>query len=283
MMWRVVNSGINQAAMNMAIDEAIMVAHSVGEVPPTLRFYGWQPAAVSLGYFQRETEIDRSACDRLGIDLVRRLTGGRAVLHERELTYSIVVREKEPSVPPTISASYRFFSQGLLAGLKQLGINAQMSMPRAVYSQSRPKRSSSSAACFDAPSHYEITYEGRKLVGSAQVRKYGVILQHGSILLTFSPERMADVLGLHSPETRLKMIEMLTCRATSLEEIMGNRVDWQDVYNAMIDNFGAAIGVNLQQGSLIEKEVENSEQLAAAKYNQLSWHRKHQKEEQHGI
>ncbi len=283
MMWRVVNSGINQAAMNMAIDEAIMLAHSVGEVPPTLRFYGWQPAAVSLGYFQRETEIDRSACDRLGIDVVRRLTGGRAVLHERELTYSIVIREKEPSVPPTISASYRFFSQGLLAGLKQLGINAQMSMPREVYSQSRQKRSSSSAACFDAPSHYEITYEGRKLVGSAQVRKYGVLLQHGSILLTFSPQRMADVLGVHSPEARQKMIEMLTCRATSIEEIMGISVSWQDVYDAMIENFGAVIGVNLQQGSLIEKETENSKQLAAVKYNQLGWQRMHQKEEQHGI
>jgi lipoate-protein ligase A len=278
MMWRVVNSGINHAAMNMAVDEAIMLAHSLGEVPPTLRFYGWQPAAVSLGYFQRETEIDRSECDRLGIDIVRRMTGGRAVLHEAELTYSIVVQEKEPSIPSTISASYRFFSKGLLAGLQQLGINAQMSIPREVYSQSRPqKQYPSSAACFDAPSHYEITYEGRKLVGSAQVRKHGVILQHGSILLAFSPEKMAAVLGYHSPEKKQMMTEILTRRATSMEEIMGCSVGWQNVYDAMIENFGAVIGVELQQGSLIEKEVEISTQLAALKYNQSSWNRMRQR------
>jgi lipoate-protein ligase A len=283
MMWRVVNSGINHAAMNMAVDEAIMLAHSLGEVPPTLRFYGWQPAAVSLGYFQRETEIDRSECDRLGIDIVRRLTGGRAVLHEAELTYSIVVQEKEPLIPPTISASYQFFSKGLLAGLKQLGINAQMSMPREAYSQSKPQKQLSSAACFDAPSHYEITYEGRKLAGSAQVRKSGVILQHGSILLEFSPERMAAVLGFHSPEKRQTMIEILTRRATSIDEILGRSVGWQEVYDAMVENFGAVIGAKLQQGSLIEKEVKTSKQLAALKYNQPSWNRMRQREEQHGI
>jgi len=284
MMWRVVNTGINHAAMNMAVDEAIMLAHSMGEVPPTLRFYGWKPAAVSLGYFQRETEIDRNECERLGIDIVRRLTGGRAVLHEAELTYSIVIQEKEPSIPSTISASYRFFSKGLLAGLKQLGINAQMSMPREIYSQSRPqKQYISSAACFDAPAHYEITYEGRKLVGSAQVRKHGVILQHGSILLSFYPERMAAVLGFDALEKRQKMVEILTRRATSMEEIMGRSVSWQEVYDAMLGTFGSVIGVELQQGSLIEKEVETSKQLAALKYNQSSWNRVRQKEEQHGI
>lgn len=275
MMWRVVNSGINHAAMNMAIDEAIMVAHSLGEVSPTLRFYGWQPAAVSLGYFQREaTAIDRSECERLGIDIVRRLTGGRAVLHEAELTYSIVVQEREPFIPPTISASYRFFSKGLLAGLKHLGIHAQMNMPREVYSQSHePRHSSSSSACFDAPSHYEITYEGRKLVGSAQVRRQGVILQHGSILLAFSPERMAAVLGFHSPEKKQRMIEILTRRATSLEEIVGRSIGWQEVYDAMLETFGSAVGVDLKQGCLTEKEVETSKQLAASKYNQSSWNR----------
>ena len=273
MIWRLINSGIQHAAMNMAVDEAIMLAHSQGEVPPTLRFYGWQPAAISLGYFQQgKKEIDVQECSRLGIDIVRRLTGGRAVLHEAECTYSIVVQEKDPSIPPTISASYRYFSKGLLAGLEQLGISAQMNMPREVYSHTKPKKpSASSSACFDAPSHYEITYGGRKLIGSAQVRKHGVILQHGSILLQFSPEKTAAVLGAGSLERKQAIGETLNRRATSIEEIVGHRVAWQEVYDVMRKGFALVLGAELQEGYLSEKEVETSQQLAALKYNQAGW------------
>ncbi|MDF2634866.1 MAG: biotin/lipoate protein ligase [Pelosinus sp.] len=257
----------------MAVDEAIMLAHSQGEVPPTLRFYGWRPAAISLGYFQQgQKEIDLQECDRLGIDIVRRLTGGRAVLHEAELTYSIVVQEKEPSIPPTISASYRYFSKGLLAGLEQLGIIAQMSMPREVYSHTKPKKDvASSSACFDAPSHYEITYGGRKLVGSAQVRKHGVILQHGSLLLKFSSEKTAAVLGGGSLERKKAIGEILNRRATSIEEILGRSVEWQEVYDAMRRAFALVLGVEFKEDNLSKKEVENAQQLATLKYNQLSW------------
>ncbi len=105
MAWRVLDTGINDAAMNMAIDEAIMLAHRGGEVPPTLRFYGWNPAAVSLGYFQKaEAAIDLGKCEQLGINVVRRLTGGRSVLHETELTYSIAVKADYPLIPQTITA-----------------------------------------------------------------------------------------------------------------------------------------------------------------------------------
>jgi lipoate-protein ligase A len=271
--WRLINSGIHSAAMNMAVDEAIMLAHGQGEVPPTLRFYGWQPSAISLGYFQQgQKEIDIQECNRLGIDIVRRLTGGRGVLHEAELTYSIVVEEKDPSIPTTISASYRYFSKGLLAGLEQLGISAQMSMPREAYSHTKPKKpSASSSACFDAPSHYEITYGGRKLVGSAQVRKHGVILQHGSILLQFSPEKNAAVLGTGSLERKKAIAEILTRRATSIEEIVGRSVGWQEVYEVMRRAFALVLGVELQEGYLSKNEVETSQQLATLKYNQSNW------------
>jgi lipoate-protein ligase A len=271
--WRLINSGIHPAAMNMAVDEAIMLAHGKREVPPTLRFYGWQPAAISLGYFQQgQKEIDIQECNRLGIDIVRRLTGGRGVLHEAECTYSIVVEEKDPSIPTTISASYRYFSKGLLAGLEQLGIGATMSMPREAYSHTKPKKTSaSSSACFDAPSHYEITYEGRKLVGSAQVRKHGVILQHGSILLQFSAEKNAAVLGTGSLERKKTIAQMLTRRATSIEEIVGRSVGWQEVYEVMKSAFALVLGVELQEGCLSKNEVETSQQLATLKYNQSSW------------
>lgn len=273
MKWRLINSGLHPAAMNMAIDEAIMLAHSKGEVPPTLRFYGWQPAAVSLGYFQQErAAIDEQECSRLGVDIVRRLTGGRAVLHDEELTYSIVVQENNPSIPATISASYRYLSKGLLAGLLQLGIKAHMSMPREAYGKiDRKKTAASSPACFDAPSHYELTYEGRKLIGSAQVRKYGVVLQHGSILLQFSPEKTAAVLRAGSLEQKQAMAKILSCRATSLTEIMGRSIKREEVYNAMAKALAVSLEADLEEGCLSETEVETSRQLAAAKYNQFSW------------
>ena len=114
----------------MAADEAMLISCASEAGRPTLRFYGWNPPAVSIGYFQRlATEIDQDVCQKLGIDIIRRLTGGRAVLHEQELTYSLVVREDEPYVPSTVTESYRFFSRAIIAGLSRLGIAAEMKSP----------------------------------------------------------------------------------------------------------------------------------------------------------
>ncbi|WP_371374573.1 biotin/lipoate A/B protein ligase family protein [Sporomusa aerivorans] len=270
MKWRVVTSGIGSAAYNMAVDEAILKAHAAGKVPPTIRFYGWNPPAVSLGYFQKaQAEVDISACQRRGIAVVRRLTGGRAVLHDHEFTYSIVVSEKQPLIPPTITASYRFFCQGLLAGLETLGIAAEMSVPVAAYGQS--KRRPASAACFDAPSHYEITHHGRKLIGSAQVRKDGVILQHGSLLLRFVPGQVASLLNLPSDEARDLVAGMLARRATSLYDAARREVSWQEACKAMQAAFGPALGVELEPDGLCAEEQASVRELAAAKYSQDSW------------
>lgn len=272
MNWRIINSGSANAATNMGIDEAMLLAHSGGNVPPTLRFYGWQPAAISLGYFQRAmSEIDLERCQEQNIDVVRRLTGGRAVLHDVELTYSIVVKEDYPLIPPTITASYRYFSNGLLAGLAALGIQANMTVPIGAYGQR--KKQPASAACFDAPSHYEVTVEGRKLIGSAQVRKNGVILQHGSVLLQFSAEKFVDFLRLPSAEKRSATTEMLRHRATSIEEVLGRPVSWQEVYQPMPDAFASTLGIALEQGELTPEELQVSAELAATKYSQDSWNK----------
>jgi lipoate-protein ligase A len=270
MTWRVVNSGTASAAMNMAMDEAMLLAHSTGNVPPTIRFYAWQPAAVSIGYFQKAAaEIDLNECKRQEIDVVRRLTGGRAVLHDCELTYSLVVKEDYPSIPATITASYFHFSRGLVEGLKQLGVEAEMSMPRGAYGQR--SKVPSSAACFDAPAHYELTYERRKLVGSAQVRKQGVILQHGSILIRFSAEKMAAILKMPSAEMRERTRDMLSHRATCLEEILGRSVSWQEVYSVLPGSFAAALGIDIEAGELSAQERETAAQLAAVKYSNDNW------------
>lgn len=272
MKWRFIDTGVADAAANMAIDEAVMQAHGEGEAPPTLRVYGWRPPAVSIGYFQRAAdEIDVAECRRLGIDVVRRLTGGRAVLHDAELTYSIVISAADPAIPQTITASYRHFSQGLLAALAKLGVAASMSMPRAAYGQRVSKAPSGSAACFDAPSHYEIIHQGRKLVGSAQVRKNGVILQHGSILLSFNAGLVAAVLQQPSAELRQAMAEMLAAKATSLEEILGRTVTWREAADALAAAFGPALGVELEQSELTAGELQAARELAAGKYGHDSW------------
>lgn len=270
MKWRLITSGFGQAADNMAVDEAILRAHAAGQVPPTIRFYGWQPAAVSVGYFQKAAaEVDLGECRRQGIAVVRRLTGGRAVLHAAELTYSLVVSETHPLVPPTITASYRFFCQGLLAGLRGLGIDAQMSIPRAAYGHTR--RQPASAACFDAPSHYEITVAGRKLVGSAQVRKDGVILQHGSVLLRFNPEQLASLLALPNAAAKAAVAGMLSRRAVAIAEAANRDVSWEEVCQAMTAAFGPALGVDLEPASLTATELTVARELAVSKYSQDSW------------
>ncbi|CQR72286.1 Octanoyltransferase LipM [Sporomusa ovata DSM 2662] len=270
MKWRVVNTGIDHAANNMAIDEAILRAHISDEAPPTIRFYGWKPAAMSIGYFQKATdEINIEKCRIAGIDVVRRLTGGRAVLHDAELTYSVVVRENYPQIPSTITASYCYFSKGLLAGLNKLGIDANMSIPRAAYGQTR--RRHASAACFDAPSHYEITAQGRKLAGSSQVRKEGVILQHGSLLLAFDPVKIASLLNLPSLERQNMVAEMLSKRAVSIKEIVDKEITWESACQVMTEAFGAALGIELEPGQLSEKEQAIASELTDTKYSCDSW------------
>ncbi|MEN6413396.1 MAG: biotin/lipoate A/B protein ligase family protein [Veillonellales bacterium] len=273
-MWRVIDTGLMDAAANMAIDEAILLSHTRDEVPPTLRLYGWKQPAVSLGYFQKsQDEIDLEACAEQGIPVVRRMTGGRAVLHDAELTYSLVVKENSKDIPKSITASYRYFSGGLIKGLNKLGIKAQMNMPRQAYGQGRPDRHHTSAACFDASSHYEVTYEGKKLIGSAQVRKQGVILQHGSILLRFSPEKLIGILKWKSPAQRAAAAKLLAQNVASLE-LAGQGIKRQTLCSAIISGFSEQLGINLIPQELSAEETAAGRELAAVKYSQASWNLK---------
>lgn len=267
--WRLLNSGFQAAAANMATDEAIMEAYAGQQVLPTIRFYGWRPAAVSIGYFQHgEREINFAACREQGIDVVRRLTGGRAVLHAAELTYSIIVGEDYPDMPMTITASYRYLSKGLLLGLEKLGLTAEMTKPQAAYSHKIPQPAS--AACFDAPSHYELTVKKRKLIGSAQVRKHGVILQHGSVLLDFSANQLAGVLNLNGEE-KASTCNLLQERVMDLKTALGREVSWDEARTAMEAGFAEALGITLAAGSLTAAEKAATEKLLLEKYTNQAW------------
>lgn len=267
--WRLLKTGSLTAAQNMAIDEAIQLIYQSKVTPPTIRFYTWQPAAVSIGYFQKsDTEIDFAACQKAGIDVVRRLTGGRAVLHADELTYSIIVGEDYPEIPMTVTASYRYLSRGLLNGLLSLGVEAELTKPQASYA--RKTHTAASAACFDSPSHYELTVKHKKLIGSAQVRKQGIILQHGSILRTFSAKQMVSILKINADE-RLTMQEMLAQRVMDLDTAVGRRVQENDLMEALQIGFKEAMGIELAEGGLTSEEIALAEELLINKYQSESW------------
>src|SRR5581483_9196976 len=167
--YRFINTGIQDAAINMALDEAILLHHLRGEVPPTLRVFRWSQPAISLGRFQSvEREIALDECQRQGVALVRRPTGGRAVYHRDEFTYSIVIG-KRYGVPSGVVAAYAYLAQGLMAALRELGIQAELSDERV---NKHP-----SAACFASSTQADLTSSGYKLVGSAQVWKDDALLQ----------------------------------------------------------------------------------------------------------
>ena len=253
----------------MAADEAMLISCCGEAGRPTLRFYGWNPPAVSIGYFQRlAAEIDQAACRTLGIDIVRRLTGGRAVLHEQELTYSLVVREDEPYIPPTVTESYRFFSRAIVAGLEKLGVTAEMKSPEP---QRVKPRTHASAACFDAPSHYEITVEGRKLVGSAQVRRDGVLLQHGSILLSFQPDQMAAVLQRTQADCTAFLALDLAERAIGLDEVLDGPIVAADVATAIRAGFEEKCGLRFQSDAWLDAELLCIDELIKQRYSLKAW------------
>lgn len=261
--WRlIVEDRPRRGAENMAVDEAILLAHAAGKVPPTLRFYRWEPPAVSLGYFQDyATEVDAAACRRAGIDIVRRPTGGRAVLHDNEVTYSVVVSTE--LLPGTVVETYRRLASGLVRGLRELGVEAALAPERGPAGPA----GRSGGACFEVPSSYEITAGGRKIVGSAQVRRRGVILQHGSIPLELDPVRLAEALGLGAAAA-----VRIAARAAGLAEVLGGPAPgYSEVCRAISDGLAAVLGVELEPGGLTPEETAAAGELARDKYGCAVW------------
>jgi lipoate-protein ligase A len=251
--WRLINSNCSDGATNMAIDESILFAVAEGTSPPTLRFYGWQPPCVSVGYAQPlRNEIDLAACRREGYTWVRRPTGGRAVLHIDELTYSVIAPLGEPRVAGDILTSYRRLSMGLIAGLGHLGCAARQAGQEAGIGQPAG-RAGQSAACFDVPSPYEVIVGGRKLVGSAQARRRRVVLQHGALPLEGDVARLCDVLALPDRE-RTRLQAELRRRAVTLGEALGRRVSFEEARRALATGFAQALNLTLQPGELSSDE-----------------------------
>ncbi len=255
--WRLIIDAPADGAAHMAHDEALLEALAAGTAPPTLRLYRWAPACVSLGRFQRFSDIDGAACAAAGYDVVRRPSGGRALLHANDLTYALAVRADDAVFggATSILATYQRISGALQAGLAALGVDVVLA-PVA-------RRAAASAACFAAPASYELTAGGRKLIGSAQARSGGALLQHGSLPL--GPEATGLTAVLRAPTSNLGE------SMTSLADVLDRRWTVADVTDALISGVASTFGVALVPGPWTEPEQARAAELRATRYAHLPW------------
>ena len=264
--WHFINSGPRSAAYNMALDEALLNWHSKGEIGPVLRFYEWEPATLSIGYFQQvERDIQIEQVKKEGLGFVRRQTGGRGVLHDDELTYSVIVSEKYPNMPETVTEAYRVISQGLLEGFRLLGFQAEFSIPQSEEEQAALKRPKS-GVCFDAPSWYELVVEGKKIAGSAQTRQKGVILQHGAILRHLDIDRLISLFRFPSEEAKQRMYDSLPQRAVAIDQLTERDIPIDELVRAFSKGFEKALHITLRPYTLTKEQEEEVHQLMEEKY-----------------
>lgn len=260
--YRFINTGVQDAALNMAIDEAILQHLLRDEVPPTLRVFRWSQPAISLGRFQSvEREIEQEACERQGVALVRRPTGGRAVYHRDEFTYSITIGKRH-GVPSGVVPAYAYLAQGLLAALRLLGVQAEMSDERV---SKHP-----SAACFASSTQADLTSGGFKLVGSAQVWTEDVLLQQGSLPLDDRAAEFFDLLRFPSAEARQTALLQYREKTTPLHTFAPNS-NWDEVAQAFQEGFSSFLQASFVPDTLSASEWELARQLVAEKYNKLTW------------
>lgn len=273
--WRWIRSGRCAPDYNMAADEAMMKAVGAGEAPPTLRFFGWDPPTLSIGYFQKAAdEVRLDEVRARGIGFVRRPTGGRAVLHDAELTYSIVLPENYPGLPSSVTESYRILSEGMVYGFRNLGLDAEM-VSLASEEEKAKYASGGTAACFDSPSWYELVVDGRKVAGSAQLRKHGAVLQHGSILLDVDAELLFELLAFRTERLRQRMLVSFADKAAAINDLRRTRglppAEIEEAEEAFAAGWAKALDVHLSPGELTDWEAEETRRLAEEKYGAEEW------------
>ena len=231
--WRLLKTENNSAALNMAIDRAVIVTNSNKKVPPTVRFFTWKPPAISIGYFQSlKDEVDLNNCKKLGVDYVRRITGGGAVFHEEELTYSIIIPESHPQVPKNIMGSYGRICGAVIKGLKNLGIESEY----------KPIN--------------DIITSGKKISGNAQTRKMKTVLQHGTVLTDVDVDKMFSLLKVPNEKIKDKLIADVKERVTSIKHVLGREISFDDVAKAMKKGFEEEFNVELVEGTLTDEEID---------------------------
>ncbi len=244
--FRLIIDGPGHPAFNLAVDEVLFRGCLAGG-KPFLRFYRWTPPGLSLGRFQRDLGgIDLDFCRREGIPVVRRPTGGRAVLHQHEITYSIGARHGSSFGDGGIMGTYHRIAEGLAVGLSLLGLEVAMAgRGRGIHPRS--------PNCFAASSGFELTWGGRKLVGSAQVREREGFLQHGSILLEVENNTWRGVFGAG---------EDMAGSAVGLKEAIGRDVDFESLIHAVREGFSRTVGISFTVDECTGDELEEARNLS---------------------
>ena len=250
----------------MALDESILEHIHRGASRPTLRLYAWNPPCLSLGHAQPFADVDTARLKERGWEVVRRLTGGRAILHTDELTYSVTAPADEPRVAGTVLESYNRIAQALLAAVQSLSLPVEMKEHENV-----PASQNLNPVCFEVPSTYEITVDGRKLIGSAQARKKEGVLQHGSLPLSGDLTRICDALAFPSASARTDAKGRLLARATTVESALGRRVDWDSAAQALVRAFESQLEIEFEKEEPSGSELKRTDELIREKYDHPSW------------
>jgi len=264
--WRLVYTGQNDPYFNMAVDETLLNSVQKG-YPPVLRLYEWNPATISIGYFQAvKKTVDLNKCNRSGVKLVRRITGGRAVLHSKELTYSFCGSSKAfPELGKNVAETYQKISAALLFSLRVLGIEAQWLKPKKEDKLSA--KTFFKLPCFSSFSRYEISFQGKKLIGSAQRRFGDFFLQHGSILLMNGELTLTDFLPLDSSSKKISIEES----STNIDEIKGGKIEHFEIIQSLKEGFSKFFQKDFAEDLLSSEELKETQRLREKKYSKESW------------
>ncbi|MGE5123650.1 MAG: biotin/lipoate A/B protein ligase family protein [Acidobacteriaceae bacterium] len=250
----------------MAVDEALLEGVERKQSRPWLRLYAWEPPCVSIGYAQPSADIDHTRLAALGWDWVRRPTGGRAILHTDELTYSIVALGSDPRLAGGVLESYQRISLALLQALHSLEIPSQ-SIPNRLTLGSK----AGGPVCFEAPSNYEIVSQGKKIIGSAQARRKEAVLQHGSFPLWGDLTRITEVLAFENEHERTHAATSLLAHATTAEMVLGKPLSWQAVVQAFVSAFQSELNLELVPVALSAVESGRARELVQEKYLHPAW------------
>ncbi len=242
--WRLIIDGPRDAATNMAIDKAIMKMTEI----PTVRFYQWDPPAVSIGYFQNlEGEVDIKRCEELGIGYIRRITGGGAVFHDKEVTYSISIPEENSFFSKDLHESYKAICGAIISGFKNLGLNAEYSPLN------------------------DIVINNKKISGCAQTRREKKLLQHGTLLMAVDPEKMFSVLKVPDEKIKDKLISSIRDRVTSVSNQLGKNISYIEMVKAMRKGFEDYFGILFLNGELTEEEKKLSQEIKKDQFDKKEW------------
>jgi lipoate-protein ligase A len=272
--WRLLHTPPSNGAWNMAVDESILEHIQRGESQPTLRLYSWNPPCLSLGHAQSFADVDMERVKANGWEVVRRMTGGRAILHTDELTYSVTGSTEEPVLAGGILESYNRLAQALMYAVRELGLPVEMKEHA-----DQPATKSLNPVCFEVPATYEITVNGKKLIGSAQARKKEGVLQHGSLPLTGDLTRICQALVFKDEAAREFASQRLLARATTVSTVLNTSVQsvisvetaWETAAQSLVRGFESQLGIKFESGVLSPSEEKRAAELVKEKYAHPSW------------